>query len=128
MLRPVAVVLFASVLALTPGCVAAAVGAGALGTVQYVRNEVSRDYPATVEATWSATLEAMRDLAYPVDPTARYGENGGTLVLNDVHVKVNERAPSGSRVAVRVGTFTNDEHRSRAKNILDGITRRLGGQ
>lgn len=126
MLRSAAVVLIATVLALTPACAAAVVGAGALGAVQYVRNEASRDYSATVDATWSATLEAMRDLAYPVDPTVKYGQNGGSLVLNDVRVKVNERAPSGSRVSVRVGTFSTDEHRSRAKNILDGISRRLG--
>lgn len=126
MLRSAAAVLLVSAIALTPACAAAVVGAGALGTVQYLRNEATRDYAATVEATWSATLESMRDLAYPVDPTVKYGQNGGTLVLNDVRVKVNERAPSGSRVSVRVGTFSTDEHRSRAKNILDGISRRLG--
>lgn len=124
--RFTASLLLAFLLAVTPACAAAVVGAGAVGAVQYFRNEAQRAYPATVEATWSATLEAMRDLAYPVDPTVKYGQNGGVLVLNDVKVKVQERSPSGSMVAVRVGTFNTEEHRIRAKNILDGISRRLG--
>lgn len=113
-------------LLLAPGCAAAVVGAAAVGTVQYVRNEAYRDYSATVEATWSATLEAMRDLAYPVDPTVPYGQDGGTLRVNDVWVRVQATKDGKSRVRVRIGTFRNAEHRVRAKSILDGVARRLG--
>ncbi len=113
-------------LALAPGCAAAVVGAAAVGTVQYARNEAHRDYSATVEATWSATLEAMRDLAYPVDPSVPYGQDGGTLRVNDVRVKVQGTNDNRSRVFVRVGTLTSQEHRVRAKSILDATARRLG--
>ncbi|MDJ0975044.1 MAG: DUF3568 family protein [Planctomycetota bacterium] len=115
-----------SALVLTPACAAAVVGAAAVSTVQYVRNEAYRDYSATLDATWSATLEAMRDLAYPVDPSVPYGENGGTLRVNDVHVRVQRAQNERTRVRLRIGTFDTPEHRVRAKSILDGIARRLG--
>ena len=114
-----------SALVLTPACVAA-VGAAAVTTVQYVRNEAYRDYSATVDATWSATLEAMRDLSYPVDPSVPYGQNGGTLRVNDVHVRVQRTKDERTRVRLRIGTFDTPEHRVRAKSILDGVARRLG--
>ena len=63
------VTLLASVAVLGSGCalfvVGAAAGAGAAGYA-YVKGELSSTESASLERTWNATLDAMKDLQYPV--------------------------------------------------------------
>lgn len=109
-----------------PGCVAVVAGAAAAGTIQYVRNEASRDYAATVEATWAAALQVLQERGLPVDPAAPVGPSGGTLDVGDVHLEVFARGTDRTRVRVRVGTFDTNTNREEARLILDGVAERLG--
>lgn len=113
-------------LLLAPGCVAVVAGAAAVGAVQYFRNEAVREYPATREATWAATLQTLRDLGYPVDPSTGYGSSQGSLEVNEVKLRVYGTEGGQTRVAVRVGTFKTQAHRDQAKRILDGIAQVMG--
>jgi len=116
----------ALVLAWTPGCVAVVAGAAAAGTMKYVSNESARTYPASLEATWQASLEALREVGYAVDPAAPFGGDGATFDIGDVRLQVRAGETSGSRVWVRVGTFDTDKNREKAGRLLDAIGRRLG--
>ncbi len=126
MIRSASLACLLMLLVFAPGCAAVVAGAAAAGTVQYVRNEAARDYDATVDATWSATLGSLRDQGYPVDPSASYAGRGGALEVNDVKVWVGSLGPAKSRVRIRVGTFDTDKHRNQAHRILDGISAHLG--
>ncbi len=115
-----------SILALTPGCVAVVAGAAAAGTMKYVSNESARTFPATINATWSATLEGLRDVGYPVDASVPFERQGGEFEIQDVKVQVKAGKPGMTRVWVRVGTFDNEKNRTKAQRILDAIAKRLG--
>ncbi len=129
MSRPFLFVLLVTVLALGPGCAAVVAGAAAAGTMSYVSNESARTYPATVEATWMATLEALREVGYPVDPSVPFGRDGSDFEVEDAKVQVRGGEQAGTtRVWVRVGTFDSAEHRQKAARILDAIGRRIGGK
>ncbi len=116
----------ALLLALAPGCVAVVAGAAAAGTMSYVTNETARSYPATVDATWSATFEALRDVGYPVDPSMTYGADKDEFEIEDVKVQVKGDGSATTRVWVRVGTFDGDDNREKAQRILDAISKRIG--
>lgn len=122
-----AFLLLSAALSLTPGCAAVVVGAAAAGTMKIVSNESARTYPATVDATWMATLESLREVGYPVDPSVPFGRDGSDFEVEDVKVQVRSGEPGMTRVWVRVGTFDNEKNREKARRILDGIQRRVGG-
>ena len=123
-----AFLLLSAALILTPGCAAVVVGAAAAGTMKIVSNESARTYPATVDATWMATLESLREVGYPVDPSVPFGRDGSDFEVEDVKVQVRSgEEPGTTRVWVRVGTFDNEKNREKAGRILDGIQRRVGG-
>jgi hypothetical protein len=126
MTRPILLLSLIALVLPATGCAAVVAGAAATGTIQYLRNEASRDYAATPEATWTATLQALRDHGYPVDPSAAYAQRGGRLEVNDVKVWVRPYGAGRTRVRLRVGTFDTDAHRERARLVLDAVGAHLG--
>ena len=54
------------------------------------------------------------------------GCHGGFLDTGDARVVVEQRAGGVTRVRVRIGNFGTDDHRRKAKLLLDGIRGRLG--
>ena len=111
-----------------PGCVAVALVVGAAGTygaVEYVDNGSSRDFAATLDTTWSATIASMRDLGYPVATTLPHGPTEGHVEINDTEVWVEEHPGSVTRVRVLIGTFDTEDHRRRADLLLDSIAEKL---
>jgi hypothetical protein len=112
------------VVALVPllsGCVAVAAAAVVgVGVVQYSRNEVLQDYPADLEDTHAAALEALRRLEHEpekdtLSPTESSIESGDLLLAA-------ERHPDGvTRVRVRIGTFHSRDHERRAELVLQEI-------
>ena len=111
-----------------PGCLAAALLVGAGGTygaIEYSDNESSRDFPATLDDTWSATVRAMRELGYPVATNASHGTTEGHVEINDTQVWVEQHSGDITRVRVRIGTFDTDDHRRRAQLLLDAVAAEL---
>lgn len=113
-------------LALTPGCVAVVAGAAAAGTMSYASNESARSFPATMDATWTASLEALREVGYPVDPSVPYQAGRDEFEMDDVEVQLSSDGKGTTRVFVRVGTFDNKKNREKARKILDAIEKRVG--
>jgi hypothetical protein len=106
---------------LLPGCVAvAAAGVVGVGVVQYTRNEVLQDYPAELEETHAAALEALRRLE--LEPEAdTLAATQGSITAGDL-ILAAERHPEGvTRVRIRIGTFHTRDHERRAELVLQEI-------
>jgi len=110
------------------GCVVAAVAVGAAaayGVVKYTENEAYRDFHASLDSTWTATLQAMREQGYPISESAPHGVSEGRVEISDAKVVVRREPGDFTRVLVRIGTFSTDDHRRRAGLILEGVARRV---
>lgn len=108
----------------TSGCLAMAGAAGAasvVGYVYYEKNEVEKDFGASFDKTWKATLTALRELEYEVPEEPVHELDSGTLKLTDLWVRVARHPGNTTRVTVRVGTFHTQEHARRAGLILEKI-------
>jgi hypothetical protein len=129
MRRATALLLLAGALAPSGGCVAAALAVGAaaaVGVIKYTENEAYQDFRAPLDDTWKAAVASMKEQGYPVSDAVQPGENEGMLDVNDAVVHV-ERIPGDlTRVRVRIGTFSNDDHKRRASLILEGVGNRVG--
>lgn len=113
----------------TGGCIvaAAAVGAAAAyGAVKYNENEAYEDFHAPFDATWRATLESLRENGYAVTDLSAPATTEASFEVQDVRVKVERLPGDATRVHVRVGTFSTDEHRRRAALVLEGVGKRVG--
>lgn len=117
------------VLALLPGCAVALLGAGAgagVGTYAYVRGELKREYHASLDRTWGATLQALKALELRVEDTQkdRLGGNikarrgDGTIVK----VALEPKASDSTLVRIRIGTFGD---RDASERIGKEIEKRL---
>lgn len=108
------------------GCVAAVAGGAVYGAYKYASNDLQREFPVGLDATWQAALASLQENGHPVSMQATHGATSGVLSIADVTVRVEAHAKGFTRVHVRVGTFETDEHRRRADLIMAGIARRLG--
>lgn len=117
--------------ALLQGCAAVVVGGAAAGagvaTVYYIKGELQSTYPASLEATWDATLRALKELGIRVysskrDATAGFIE-ASKVDLTKVKIQLEPAGPGTTTVRIRVGTF-GDEEASLA--IHREISRKLG--
>jgi len=103
------------------GCAAvAAAGVIGVGIVQYQRNGAHQDYPASLEETWKATLDALRRLEIQVDES-QLGTTEGRLANEEMQLVV-ERHPEGfTRVRARFHTFHSADNERRALIVLQEI-------
>lgn len=116
-----------ALLGFLPGCLlaAVAVGAGAAGAVLYTANGAQADYRADLDTTWRAAIRALQAYGYPIADDAPHGQTDGVLDVDDARVHVASHAGGITRVEVRIGTFHTDDHKRRAKLILESIGKEL---
>jgi len=116
-----------ALLAPLTGCLAAAVvaGAGVAGAVLYTENEAQRDFERPYGATLDATVAALQANGYPVSEEIDRGTTEAKIEVDDVVVRVEKHAGDFTRVRVRVGTFRTDDHKRKAKLILEDVARQL---
>ena len=129
MKRATALLLLAGVFAPSGGCVAAAVAVGAVtayGVIKYTENEAYQDFKAPLGETWKATVAALQEHGYPVSDAVQPGPNSGKLDVNDALVHVETLPGDFTRVRVRIGTFSTDDHQRRASLILQSVGDRVG--
>jgi hypothetical protein len=109
-----------------PGCAAVAVGAAAgYGTAQVVRNADVRDHAGSLPVVWAATLASVREAGYPVALDTPAGPTAASVSVNELTASAWTVAEGTTRVRVRIGTFTTEEHRRTTARIHDGVTARL---
>lgn len=121
--------LLALPLSLAPvaGCVAvAAAAAGTVGFVQYDRNQAHRDFDVELEQAWQAATAAAPELGYPPIAVKTHTPSEGEFEVEDLWVRVEQHPDGYACVAVRIGTFDNDQHRRRAALFLNEVAIRLG--
>lgn len=110
------------------GCVVAAVAVGAAaayGAVKYTDNEAYRDFKASLEDTWEATLPAMRENGWTVGDPTLTSATEGHIDFPEIKVNVEKQPGDFTRVRVRVGSFSNEENRRRSGLVLESIAKRL---
>jgi hypothetical protein len=121
--------LLASLLAFVSGCalfvVGAAAGAGVAGYA-YVNGEEKTTESASLNRTWNATLEAMKDLEFPVTSQTKDALEANLTARNasnaNISIKLKNLSNTSTEIRIRVGTF-GDEALSRT--ILNEINSRL---
>jgi hypothetical protein len=102
----------------------AAAGVVGVGLVQYQRNEVTQDYPAELQATWQACLQAVTEQGiegYEAELRVTEAE----LEADEVSLRVEVHPEGFTRVRVRFGTFFSADHRRRGELLLQGVERAL---
>ena len=119
-----------ALLTILPSCVgAAALGvavAGAAGAVLYSQNEAVMKYALELEPTWDATMATLTEYGYAVDASRRPNKTEGRIDVDDVVVRVLAIPGDLTQVSIRIGTFRTDDHKRKAKLMLESIKKRLG--
>lgn len=97
------------------GCFAAVVGAGAAGTVAYVRGDLEAVEPYKLNTVYAATKKAVNQLGYAVTKEAK-DATAAEIIARDVEdkkitIKLNSTTEGVTKLSIRVGVF-GDETRS----------------
>jgi len=131
LLRAVAVL---SCLMAAQGCalfiVGAAVGAG-VGTASYVGNGLRITRETSLDRTWSAANDAVKDMEFRVDKSKTLKDAmSGTLEAmtaqnQPVRIQVLRQSDKLTEIRVRVGTFDTTANRQSAQLVYDKMNKHL---
>ena len=97
---------------LLQGCLVAAVGVGAAGTIAYVRGDLEAVESANIDEVYDATLKAMKELE--LLPTRKTkDELGAEVVTYDaqdkkITIKLESEAEGTTKLSIRVGVFGSE--------------------
>ena len=112
------------------GCALLAVGAGVAagtGAMVYIEGEFHTAYASSLDRTWDASLESVKDLDFRIIATEKKETEGNIEAKRiggkKVKIALSPAGPDTTFVKVRVGIF-GDEMASRV--ICDRIASRLG--
>lgn len=104
-------VLLAALSVHSSGCLAVAAGAGAAGTVAYMRGNTETDEPYSIEQTYTAAREAVQELGLRIIE----GETGqdalsARVVARDsadkrIEIRLRAVTSNTTKLSIRVGTF-----------------------
>ncbi|MHC4068250.1 MAG: DUF3568 family protein [Planctomycetota bacterium] len=120
------VLLLSGLAVLAQGCVVAAVGAGAAGTVAYVRGDLETVETAGLETLYKASLEALDELELAVVQKAKDAMTA-EIISRDaedkkIRIKLKSTAEGMTELSIRIGMF-GDETKSRL--IYEAIKKEL---
>src|SRR5574341_485332 len=121
------IMLLGILLFLSCGCVALLVGGGVgAGTVAYLRGELKSTEEASIDKTWQAAQEAIKDLEFVVTSKEEDAASAKLIARNagDKKIEIGLKKVSDhlTRVTIRVGVF-GDEPLSRL--ILERLKKSL---
>lgn len=111
---------------LLQGCVVAAVGLGAAGTIAYVRGDLQAVESEGIDAVYEATLKAMNELE--LLPTRKTKDAlGAEIVTYDaqdkkIMIKLKSAAEGTTKISIRIGVFGSEtESRLIYQKIRDNL-------
>ncbi len=94
------------------GCAVAVLATGAglgAGTYAWLKGELRRTYPATYDAVWNASSDALQSLEMPVVSQQRDALKGTIMAKradgSDVRVDVKYLTDKTTQVSIRIGLF-----------------------
>jgi len=120
------ILLLISTAALLQGCVAVVVGAGAAGTVAYVRGDLESVEPKDINTVYQATLKAVEQLELSVSKKTKDAMSA-EIVAHDsqdkkITIKLGATAEGATKLSVRIGTFGSE---TKSRLIYDQIKKNL---
>ena len=119
-------ILLVSGCAVIPGCMVAAVGAGAAGTVAYIRGDLEMVESADIEAVYKAVLRAMDKLELAIVQKSKDAMSAKVTARDaqdkKITVKLAVTTEGMTKVSIRVGTFGSE---TKSRLIYDQIKKEL---
>jgi len=115
-----------SIAVLVQGCVIAAVGAGAAGTVAYIKGDLTAVEAKDLDTVYKATEKAMADLELNIT-TKTKDAMSAKIIARDaqdkkISVKLSATAEGTTKISIRVGTFGNE---TKSRLIYEQIKKNL---
>jgi hypothetical protein len=111
--------------AVTQGCVVAAVGAGA-GTVAYVRGDLETVESEELDAVYKATEKALDELELTVSKKTKDAMSAEIIARDSqdkkIRVKLVATAEGTTKVSIRIGMFGNE---TKSRLIYEQIKKNL---
>ena len=106
------VVLLIGTVGLVEGCMIAAVGLGAAGTIAYVRGDLEAVESESLDKVYDATLKAFEELELHVMSRTKDALSA-TIVGRDaqdkkVTIKLNSTAEKTTKLSIRIGVFGSE--------------------
>lgn len=106
------VVLLIGTVGLVEGCMIAAVGLGAAGTIAYVRGDLEAVESKSLDAVYRATLKAVEELELHVTSKTKDALSA-TIVGYDaqdkkITIKLNSTAEKTTKLSIRIGVFGSE--------------------
>jgi L-fucose isomerase-like protein len=94
------------------GCLAAAIGAGAVGTVAYIKGDLEVVEVKNIDTVYEATKKALKQLRYSITKESK-DLISGVITARDaqdkkVTIKLNSTAEGVTKLSIRVGLFGNE--------------------
>ena len=108
------------------GCVAVAVGAGAAGTVAYIRGDLEAVESADLNTVYEATVKAVEELDLAITKKAKDALSA-TIVTRDaqdkkITIKLATTAEETTKISIRVGLFGSE---TKSRLVYDQIKKNL---
>ncbi|MHC4204658.1 MAG: DUF3568 family protein [Planctomycetota bacterium] len=106
------VVMLVGSMLLLQGCVVAAVGLGAAGTIAYVRGDLQAVESESIDEVYKATLKALEELE--LLPTRKTKDAlGAEIVTYDaqdkkITIKLKSTADETTKLSIRIGVFGSE--------------------
>ncbi|MBW8002424.1 MAG: DUF3568 family protein [Planctomycetes bacterium] len=108
------------------GCMIAAVGAGAAGTVAYVRGDLEAVEAASLDKVYAATEAAVRKLELTVTKKSKDALSGVVVVRDaedkKITIKLTSTAEGMTKISIRIGIFGNE---TKSRLIYEQMKREL---
>jgi len=106
------IVLLVITVGLVGGCMVAAVGAGAAGTVAYVRGDLEAVESKKLDAVYEATLKAVNKLELNVTKETK-DSLSAVIVARDaqdkkITIKLSATTENTTKLSIRVGLFGSE--------------------
>jgi hypothetical protein len=108
------------------GCMIAAVGAGAAGTVAYIMGDLQTVEVAKLDDVYAAAEKAVAELELSVVSKTKDAMSAKIIARDSqdkkVKIKLAATAEGGTKLSIRVGTFGNE---TKSRLIYEQIKRNL---
>jgi hypothetical protein len=119
-------VLLVGAAALLQGCVAVVVGAGAAGTVAYIRGDLESIESKDLNAVYEATLKAMEQLGLSVSRKTKDAMSAEVVARDaedkKVTISLGATAEGATKISIRIGVFGSE---TKSRLIYDQIKKNL---
>ncbi len=104
--------LYVAAAVMLSGCIIAAVGAGAAGTVAYVKGDLEVIEAKKLEVVHEATVKALKELELSIIQDTK-DKMAATVIARDsqdkkVTVKLTAVTDESTEISIRFGTFGNE--------------------